>query len=58
MPNPQRIPRPGEQHPEQWRDDLSPNAMAGQNVGAAGPHPELDARTAYELKDLHRRLAD
>ena len=58
MPNPNRIPRPGEQHPERWRDDLNPDAMAGQNLGAAGPHPEQDARTAYEVKHLHRRLRD
>ena len=58
MPNPQRIPRPGEQHPERWRDDLNPDAMAGQNLGVAGPHPEGDAHTAYELKEVHRRLAD
>jgi hypothetical protein len=48
--------RPGEQHPEEYRPDLNPDAMAGQNIGVAGPHPELDARTAYELKELHRRL--
>ena len=48
--------RPGEQHPEPWRQDLNPNAMAGQNVGLAGPHAEQDARTAYELKDAHRWL--
>lgn len=32
--------------------------MAGANVGAAGPHPEQDARTAYELKSLNQRLQD
>jgi hypothetical protein len=55
---PDKLPCPGEQHPEPWRSDLNPNAMAGQNVGVAGPHPELDARTAYDLKDLHRRLSE
>jgi len=30
--------------------------MAGQNVGLAGPHPEKGARTAYDLKEVHRRL--
>jgi hypothetical protein len=50
--------RPGEQHPEQWRQDLNPDAMAGQNVGAQGPHPEQGARTAYDLKDVHGRLAE
>jgi len=55
---PEKLFRPGEQHPESWRSDLNPDAMAGQNVGVAGPHPETDARTAYDLKDLHRRLRD
>ena len=55
---PEKLFRPGEQHPEPWRSDLNPDAMAGQNVGLAGPHPETDARTAYDLKDLHRRLSD
>jgi hypothetical protein len=32
--------------------------MAGQNQGAAGPHPEQEAANAYEVKDLHRRLRD
>ena len=25
----------GTQHPEEWRQDLNPNAMAGQNLGSA-----------------------
>jgi hypothetical protein len=54
MPDPNW--RPGEQHPEEWRQDLNPNAMAGQNVGLAGPHPEIDAATAYDLKAVHRML--
>jgi len=54
MPDPNW--RPGEQHPEAWRQDLNPNAMAGQNVGLAGPHPETDAATAFGLKAAHRSL--
>ena len=50
-----RTPRPGEQHPDAWRQDLNPDAHDGQNRGAdAAPA----SRTAYDLKDLHRRLAD
>src|SRR5436305_10955730 len=48
--------RPGTQHPDAWRDDLNPNAMAGQNIGDAGPHSEHGARTAYDLKEAHRML--
>ena len=43
-------------HPEQYRQDLNPNAMAGQNIGAAGVHPEKSSRTAYDIKPLHSRL--
>lgn len=46
--------RPGRQHPEEWRRDLNPDAMAGQNVGL----PETDHlqyRTAYDDKSLHDR---
>jgi len=53
-----KTPRPGEQHPEHWRRDLSPNAMAGSNQGQAGPHPEQTARTAYDVKDIHRYLSE
>jgi hypothetical protein len=45
-------------HPDEYRSDLNPDAMAGQNIGAAGPHPEKHARTAHDLKDLHARLRD
>src|SRR5919198_6715617 len=49
--------RPGQQHPEGWRDELNPNRMAGQNVGLDNPHPEQASRTAYDVKDAHRRLS-
>ena len=55
---PRRNPPPAPDHPEAWRDDLNPRFLAGQNVGVAGPHPESDAHTAYELKDAHRRLRE
>jgi len=51
-------PRPGSQHPEEWRQDLNPAPAAGQNAGASASHPEKDARTVYDYKDLHRRLSD
>jgi hypothetical protein len=53
--------RPGEQHPDEWRNDLNPEAMAGQNVGVQGPGPTTDlqrSRSAYDVKELHRRLHD
>ena len=55
---PQNIPTPGEQHPDEWRQDLNPDAMAGQNQGHASPQPGLGAPTAAELKQIHRRYSD
>lgn len=50
----------GGQHPEEYRRDLNPDAGAGQNVGGnrtlVGAHDEKNARTAYDLKDLHARF--
>ena len=46
----------GEQHPEEWRQDLSPDANAGQNYGTTGNDALLEAATAYDIKDLHNAL--
>jgi len=48
-------PQPGAQHPDRWREDLNPNRDAGQNRGGDSDGSS-DARTAYDLKALHRRL--
>jgi hypothetical protein len=55
---PDRQPRPGDQHPPEWRRDLNPDPMAGQNVGVASRHTDAETRTAYDLKHVHRRLGD
>ena len=48
--------RPGQQHPDGWRDELNPNRMAGQNMGLENPHPEQTSRTAFDVKETHRLL--
>ena len=53
---PGRVMQPGEQHPDEWRGDLNPNRLAGQNVGPASSEREKASRTAYDIKDLHDRL--
>lgn len=55
---PSNVPRPGEQHPERWRADLNPDAMAGQNLGTATGATPPGARTAYDHKRAHRRLSN
>lgn len=55
----QRVYDPTDKHPPEYQADLNPNAAAGINYGGVGPHPERDnPRTAYDVKDAHRRLAD
>ena len=43
-------------HPEEYRRDLNPNAMAGQNIGAGETSPQESARTAYDIKQVHRKF--
>ena len=52
----ERTVRPGDQHPEEWREDLNPNASAGQNNTLAGPSGEHTAPTAHDTPDLRRAL--
>lgn len=48
--------QPGEQHPEEWREDLNPNRDAGQNRGLSGGETLTNAPTAYEVKGIHRQF--
>lgn len=43
-------------HPEEYQRDLNPNAMAGQNIGVPETSPEDQARTAYDIKAVHRKF--
>ncbi len=54
---PARIMQPGEQHPDEWRGDLNPDRLAGQNAGPSSSVQEKRYRTAYDIKELHRRYA-
>jgi hypothetical protein len=48
-----------DKHPEAYRDDLNPNALAGQNIGVQGSHPEKEeGRSAYDIKEAHEALRD
>ncbi|MCC7366111.1 MAG: hypothetical protein IT303_17230 [Dehalococcoidia bacterium] len=47
---------PGSQHPEAYRQDLNPNALAGENHGTDGSaNAPLNAA---DIKDAHRVLRD
>ena len=43
---------------DQYQSDLNPDAMAGQNIGAAGAHPEKGTRTVHDVKELHARFSE
>lgn len=47
---------PHQPHPDEWEHDLNPDFMAGINKGVLGPHLEKAVITAYDIKDLHRKL--
>jgi hypothetical protein len=46
-----------QKQPEEWRRDLNPDHMAGQNIGTDAPAHEQGWRTAHDHKDVHRSLA-
>ena len=50
--------RPGMQHPEEWRKDLNPDPLAGQNVGTPVSPTERGVATAFDLPELHSYLPD
>jgi hypothetical protein len=41
-------------HPAPYQQDLNPDAMAGQNIGLGETQPSKQARTAYDMKAVHR----
>lgn len=51
-------PQTTRKHPSPWDADLNPNRMAGQNIGALSEELEQGHRTAFDLKEVHRALAD
>ncbi|HEU5012760.1 MAG TPA: hypothetical protein VFT66_09465 [Roseiflexaceae bacterium] len=47
---------PGDQFPEEYRADMNPHPLAGQNNMAADQQ-EKNAPTAYDVKDVHRQFS-
>lgn len=50
-------PQMEQKHPQPWQDDLNPARMGGQNIGGESEAEERSARTAYDVKSVHRALA-
>ena len=48
------LPQERQAHPAEWQGDLSPNHMAGQNVGGRSDEMEQSLPTAYDVKSAHR----
>lgn len=58
MAETQKQGRPTNRHPDEWQQDLNSDPLAGQNVGLENSGQEKMAPTAYDLKAMHRSLAD
>jgi hypothetical protein len=54
-----KIYHPEDKHPDEWQQDLNPDASKGQNYGLVDPHPEKNKGehcTAFDVKEVHRQL--
>jgi hypothetical protein len=47
-----------DKHPEEYRRDLNPDALSGQNIGVDDKRARKTGRTAYDVKQLHRERLD
>lgn len=52
----QNKPQAEQKHPDDWTGDLRADRMKGQNIGQPPRGREADARTAYDVKRVHRAL--
>lgn len=53
----QNKPQTDIKHPPEWREDLNPDRLAGQNIGPRSETGERGVRTAYDVKEVHRSLS-
>jgi len=56
MPDPDL--RPENPHPPEWQRDLNPDFLAGQNFTVGNANAGKDWPTAYDHKEVHRRLSE
>ena len=49
-------PQEQEKHPPEWREDLNPERMEGQNIGPSSKRDDSGARTAADIDVLAGRL--
>jgi hypothetical protein len=56
--NERQPPQAGGGHPPEWAGDLEPDRMAGQNIGLPSEEREIGLATAYDVRQVHRALAD
>jgi hypothetical protein len=49
-------PQTERQHPDEWHQDLSPDHMAGQNLGQVSSEREQGLPTAHDIREIHRSL--
>jgi hypothetical protein len=51
-------PQTEKKHPDEWERDLNPNRMGGQNIGGESEARESQARSAFDVKPVHRAFQD
>lgn len=54
----QSKPQTERKHPDEYQRDLSPDRMAGQNIGEVDGGSVGRRRNAHDVKDVHRTLHD
>ncbi|MBD2465056.1 hypothetical protein H6G89_29035 [Oscillatoria sp. FACHB-1407] len=57
MTDMQKQGKPTDQRADEWQRDLNPNSLENRN-GLEGAQFEKASPTAYDIKELHRHLAD
>lgn len=50
--------RPGDQHPEEYRKDLNPQPLAGENYGTTADERRASPVLLADIKEAHKRLPD
>jgi hypothetical protein len=51
-------PQPQPENPADFAHDLNPNFLAGENHGQSGQEVTTEARSAYDIKELHDMLSN
>jgi len=54
----ENLPQREQKHPDEYQRDLNPDHLEGQNIGPRSAEAEQSGRTAYNVREVHRRLSE